>query len=134
MDLRTEGISQLLSSDKRKSDRLTIPLGLFFLLPREQTWNGPFQILDIGGHGLKFAFNQELKAGTEFDLKITFPERTQSFINAKAKVAWCKLKSPTIYHIGAHITAMQQKDRRRYVLYICEKIVLTHLKKNHVSR
>lgn len=133
MDLETEGISRLLSSDKRKSDRLVIPLALFFSLPEEQVWNGPLQILDIGGHGLKFASGQSLKTGTELNLKITFPENAQRFIQARAKVAWCKLKCPATYFIGAHITSMQPEDRRRYISYICEKIILTHLKTKNVS-
>jgi hypothetical protein len=133
MDSGTEGITKLLGHDKRKADRVIIPLGLFFFLPQDQSWTGPLQINDIGGHGLKFAYDRELEAGTELNLKITFPEPSERAVNAKAKVAWCKLKNPTTHFIGVEITSMPKEDRKRYVQYICEKIILTHLTKAETS-
>lgn len=136
MNSKLEDIKLVLSKDKRKSDRLLLPLQISYAFPHKQKWIGPFTIDDIGGGGVRFKSKRKLKKNTEISLKIELPESDKPII-CKGQVIWCKKISPPqlkecrenelIYLIGIKFHKMNFYDRRRYINYICKNILIHYL-------
>ena len=136
MSLSLLRIKKLLSEDKRKANRLALPIKIFYLLPNETKKIGPVTIVDIGGGGVRFQSKERIKKDTVIDLKIYLPHRS-SPVAVKAEVIWCKkVPSPKkkraktsrdIYGIGVRFRKMNYKNRREFVGFICENILSIHL-------
>ncbi len=128
MNLELAEIKKLLTQDQRRSERLNLPIKIFYCLPPDSRWIGPIAIDDIGGHGLKFKIPERLTKNTELNLKISLPDDSNPII-VKGLVMWSK-KTPekqNIYEIGIKFRKMNYQDRQKYVKYICSNILLKYL-------
>lgn len=127
MDIRIHDIREFLSKDKRKNDRLTLPIKILYNFHLLEEWAGPFSIDDISGHGLKFTVDAKIEKGTLLNLKLLFLDETITPIIVEAKVCWCAKKTQG-YSLGLEFQKMGYADRRRYIEYISEHILLKYLK------
>ncbi len=136
MYLRIEDIKSLLAKDKRKSDRIFIPLKIFYHLPSSRKWEGPIAIDDISGGGLRFKSTKKLLKGKELTFKINLPGN-KTPLTFKGAVIWCKLLHPLRllkdepkqkkYLVGIKFKKMSHADRQKYVKYICGELLAAHL-------
>lgn len=127
MAIRINDVRKFLSEDKRKSERLALPLLILYNFPPQEEWLGPLLVDDISGHGLKFTADSAIEKDSLFNLKILLPDDTMRPIAFEAQVYRC-VKNKQKYSIGVKFHKMNYVDRRRYVKYIGEKILLKHLK------
>jgi len=126
--MKLDKIKSLISQDKRKSDRLNLPLKIFYKLPSSSEWIGPLTIENIGGDGLRFRSRTKLNKNTEITLEIELPHEPKP-IPVKGKIVWCEeisLKRLN-YHIGVEFSKMRYQDRRRFVKYIGRNIITEYL-------
>jgi hypothetical protein len=121
-------IQDFLSSDKRKHERLALPIAVFYALKakadeRSMAWMTPVEVVDIGGHGMKIRSPHTLTTGTVLDLKIDFSDGSSPIVFT-GEVAWSSQCPDTkIYCIGVKFYKMQHEDRKRFVSYMCENII-----------
>lgn len=127
MSLKIEKIKTLLLKDKRKTERLFLPIKVFYSEPGESKWRGPIPIEDIGGGGLKLKDKKRIKRNTELNLKINLPDESKPIL-LKGEVVWCKRGTPkNAYSMGVKFHKMNCEDRKKYVSYICKKILFEYL-------
>lgn len=131
MDFRIGGIRQFFLKDKRKSDRLFLPIKIFYSLSLDAPWIGPVFVEDIGGYGLRFANDTKLSEKTELILKIVFPGDNNKPITLSGEVLWCgkEDEQQSDFSVGVKFEKMNYEDRRRYIKYISEEILLNNFKK-----
>lgn len=115
--------------DKRKSDRLALPIKISYTALPENKWSKPILIEDISGYGIKFIHTKAIDLGTELNLKIIFPEELYNPIKVKAVVAWCISSDRNTYRIGVHFNKMDFEDRKRFIEYMSDKLLVAHLDK-----
>lgn len=127
MAMRINDAREFLSEDKRKSERLALPVKILYSFPPLEEWLGPLLVDDISGHGLKFTADSPIEKDSVFKLKILFPDEAMRPIVVEAQVYWC-VENRQGYSIGVKFYQMNHTDHRRYVEYIGEKILLKHLK------
>ena len=127
MNLKVSDVRKFLSRDKRKGDRLVLPIKILYKLRAPEEWFGPLLIDDISGHGLKFNTDTKIDKDTILNLKIIFPDQTIKPIVLESEVCWC-VKNKQGYSIGVKFHKMSYSKRKEYVEYIGEKILLEHLK------
>jgi c-di-GMP-binding flagellar brake protein YcgR len=127
MEKKIEEIVRLLSQDKRKSERIELAVIVYYRFPREAEWQGPFNAVNIGGHGLSFILGKELAKHTELDLKIVLPQDPQRPIEVRGEVIWAN-PCDDRYRLGVRFFKMKEDDRRRFVSYICDAILATYAK------
>jgi Tfp pilus assembly protein PilZ len=128
MALKITNIRKFLAQDKRKSERLRLPLKIVYILPSGKKWTKAASLEDISGRGLKFASNEKIELGAEVNLKITFADEPDKPVLADASVLRCDRVKPRLYRIAVKFHKMNHNDRRRYVEYLCENILLAYLK------
>jgi len=124
---KIQELNKLISSDKRKSERLNLPVRIFYTTSPDAKWLGPVSVEDIGGNGLRFNSEKKIGEGSEINIKIIFPEKEHPSIIVKASVIWCIKTSRNTYNIGVKFHKMDYADRRRFVEYISDKIMLKYL-------
>lgn len=129
MDTKIANLRRFLLEDKRKSERLKLPVKIAYTLPPGKKWLKVISLEDIGGSGLKFATDEKIEPDAELNLRITLTDETNKPLSAAAAVLRCSKVKPRLYHIAVKFHKMNYQDRQRYVEYLCEKILLTYLKK-----
>jgi c-di-GMP-binding flagellar brake protein YcgR len=127
MGKKIEEIARLLSQDKRESERLGLAVSVYYRSPGESNWQGPFTAVNIGGNGISFILAKEIAKHTELDLKIVLPQDPQRPIEVRGEVIWANPVDGR-YRLGIRFFKMQEDDRRRFVSYICDNILVTYLK------
>jgi len=129
-------VKSILSKDKRRTERLSLPITIFYTLYPHSEWTGPIPVEEIGGGGLKFKSKIRIKKNTEINLRIDIPH--QPPINVRGEVVWCKkisslttkqAKLSPLYTIGIRFYKMKYSDRQRFITYISEKILDEFLSK-----
>jgi c-di-GMP-binding flagellar brake protein YcgR len=128
MEKKIEEIIQLLSQDKRKTERVELAVSVYYRLPGEADWHGPYTAVNISGHGISFIQGQEIAKRSELELKIVLPQDPQRPIELKGDVVW---SSPVDgrFRLGVRFFKMKEEDRRRFVSFICDTILTSYLKK-----
>ncbi len=126
MNLTVEGLKKLISEDARKSDRLQLPIKISYLINPQGEWSKAYPVEDIGGNGLKFCSTVPLTAHTAIKVKLFFPEPHLEPIVVKAEVAWSK-HGGKCHHVGVQFKKMQYEERKKFVSYICERIILKEI-------
>ena len=132
MNSGKDELKDFITKDSRRSERLFIPVNLFYSYPSSTLWIGPQTVEDVGGDGLRFRSKTEIAENTELRLKINLT-REQEPIIFMGKVARCEIneKTETLptqnsegdYSIGVKFYKMDHEDRQRYVNFICGKII-----------
>lgn len=110
--------------DKRKSERLSIPLKMEYkVLPRQKILIETFS-RDISGGGLRITLDHPLKIKDRLKTILYFPNETHP-ITAISKVIWCKRnkEDKNAYDIGIKYIKVIPKDRDRFVFLFCEMMV-----------
>jgi c-di-GMP-binding flagellar brake protein YcgR len=127
MEKKVEEIVRLLRQDKRKCERVELAVTVYYRLPGEAEWHGPFSAVNIGGTGLSFILGKEIAKRSEIELRMVLPQDPQRPIEVKGEVVW---GSPfdNRYRLGVRFFKMREDDRRRFVSYICDTIMVTYLK------
>ena len=120
-------IVRMMSQDKRKSERVELAVILYYRLTGEAEWQGPHAAVNISGHGISFILSKEIAKLTEVDLKIVLPQDPQRPIEVKGEVIWVSPFGGR-YRLGVRFFKMKEDDRRRFVSYICDTILVTYLK------
>ena len=112
--------------DKRKSDRLKLPIQIFYSSVSQGPWVGPVDVNDISGGGLSFISPLKLALESQLLFKIVFPEKNNPPIFSTGKVIWLG-KSGSCHKIGISFGKMDLPDRKRYVEYLADKILLSNI-------
>ncbi|MBN2483166.1 MAG: PilZ domain-containing protein [Candidatus Omnitrophica bacterium] len=132
MVLGIEKIKKLFIKDKRRSERLILPVTIDYSLknpPTESSWTGPITTDDIGGGGLRFNAATKFKKGALLNLRIHLPHRVDPMY-VQSEVVWYAKSGEdekTPYFIGVEFRKMKADDRREYVNFICDKILTNYL-------
>lgn len=127
MKKKIEEIARLINRDKRQADRLELAVTVYYRFPGQADWQGPHTAANIGGNGLSFSLAKEIDKHAELDLKIVLPQEPQRPIEVKGEVIWVN-PSDGRYRLGIRFFKMQEDDRRRFVSYICDSILVTYAK------
>ncbi len=126
-----------LAGDKRKAERLSLPIQFSFSLHdlpldvSSSEWMQPFRVNDIGGNGLRFIGINKIEQNTPLSLKIVLPDNPKPIIFVGESV-WCQDISDAncstkIYAIGIKFRKMNHEDRKRFVAYISDQILLQYV-------
>ena len=139
MYLDIKKIKQLLANDKRKCDRLKLPAKISHNICPSAEWIWPLDAANIGGGGLSFISGQRLSKGRRLKLKIEFPDLKAPLL-VNGSIAWCRKlpqkksskskKQLPLYEVGIRFSKKASEDRRRFVLYLSEKIFNEYLTKS----
>lgn len=130
MNQKNLEVKEFFLKDKRKSDRLALPVKMAYTVLPENKWSKPILIEDISGHGIKFIHTHAMDLGRELNLKIILPETDANkpiFVNAS--IVWCKPAKRGAYQIGVNFNKMEPEDRKRFVQYMSDKLLVAHLDK-----
>jgi len=127
MKKKIEDIVRMLSQEKRKSERLELAVSVYYRPPGEVDWHGPYTAVNISGHGISFILGKEIGKHTEIELKIVLPQDPQRPIEVNGEVIWASVFEGR-YRLGVRFFKMKEDDRRRFVSYICDTILVTYLK------
>ena len=121
-----ENLKKALFQDKRRAERLSLALKIFYRLENRSAWGSPIDLVDISGGGLKFKGNERLRRHTLLSLKISLPYQKEA-IFLEAEVMWCrKLPSKArkeFFSVGVMFHKMYYNDRKRLVTYLCDEIL-----------
>ncbi|MDD5729696.1 MAG: PilZ domain-containing protein [Candidatus Omnitrophica bacterium] len=121
-------INVKVTEDNRKSERLSLPVAVFYSQPLG-TWKQPRVLLNISGDGLGFKDDCLLKKKSQLNIKIDLADGERPIV-CVGEVTWNKkLTEKKNYQTGVRLFGMNYEDRQRYVEYICEKILEVHLSK-----
>lgn len=136
MNSKKNEIKELLFQDSRRSERLSVPVYLFYSYLPGIEWIGPQTVEDVGGDGLRFRNGCDIVKNTELQLKINLTKDPHPLI-FKCKVVRCEknmcsgqipnVKKEDEYSVGVKFYKMEHNDRQRYVSFICEKILSSYL-------
>ena len=136
MSSKKDEIKELLSQDSRRSERLSVPVYLFYSYLPDTEWIGPQTVEDVGGDGLRFRNRKDIEKNTELRLKINLTKDPHPLI-FKCKVVRCEKnlcpeELPAVnkedkYSVGVKFSKMEHNDRQRYVNFICGKILSSYL-------
>ncbi len=89
-------IKELLSGDRRKSERLSLPLQVFYSFLSAPDWIGPIPLEDVGGNGLRFKSKSEIQGNTGLKLRINLSDEQGSiFLKSSAPI-------PSTFKKGHH--------------------------------
>jgi hypothetical protein len=124
---RIEGIRELIAGDKRYSERLKLPVKIFYSpVTWYPVWTGPITVDDIGGGGLKFTTHETIEHNARLKIKIIFPGRDVEPIVVVGQVVW-NSASDNRKQLGIKFYKMRPHDRTQYVQYLCDRILLKYL-------
>jgi len=126
-----------IAEDKRKAERLSLPIKFSFALHElpldvsSPEWIQPFRVDDVGGNGLRFISINKIERNTSISLKIILPDNSKPIIFTGESV-WCQAISDAncstkIYAIGVKFHKMNHEDRKRFVGYISDQILLQYV-------
>jgi hypothetical protein len=120
-------LQNIVSQDKRRSDRIPVSLNIYFSLPSSASaWQGPLFMQDLSGHGLRFLSPRLIRKSSRLNLKIELPG-LKSPIICKGEVSWTKKDiSKNAYHIGARFDKMATEDRQQFVRFIFQELLKRH--------
>ncbi len=124
---KVEEIARLIKLDKRKFERLELDVSVYYRYPGEIDWLGPFTASNIGGNGLSIVLAKEIEKHAELELKIFLPQKPERPIEVRGEVIWINPVEGR-FNLGIRFLKMQEDDRRIFVAYICDSIMLTYLK------
>lgn len=127
MEKKIEEIVRLLRQDKRKCERVELSVIVYYRFPDEVDWHGPFTSVNIGGNGISFILSKEIPAHTELNLRLVLPQDPQRPIEVRGEIVWVNPFNDR-YRLGVRFFKMREDDRRRFVSYICDTIMVTYLK------
>lgn len=123
----------ILSSEKRKADRLSLSIPVFYsLAPEEDLWFSPIAVEDISGNGIRLLLKQHLKKNTYLWLKIDLTDGHPPIL-VRSCVTWSKRTSSPYnkgyaYSTGISFGKMSYEERRHFVQFICSNILLNYAK------
>ncbi|GJQ58833.1 MAG: hypothetical protein SCALA701_16340 [Candidatus Scalindua sp.] len=136
MSSKKDELKELLSQDSRRSERLSVPVYLFYSYLPDTEWIGPQSVEDVGGDGLRFQNRHSIAKNTELQLKINLTKDPTPLI-FKCSVVRCEeishseqlptAKKEDKFSIGVKFFKMEHNDRQRYVNFICGKILSSYL-------
>jgi len=135
-------------TEKRKSQRLKVPVKVRYkLLPKKKILNEIF-CYDLSGGGLRLRFGmkgEQIKifcqdiSGKRFHLRLSYPlqkeDRLKTLMHFPAdekpvavtsRVVWCrKLRSngKQYYDVGIKHSKFSKKDRERFIFLFCEMML-----------
>lgn len=72
---------------------------------------------DLGGGGIRFCTNEEIRKGTNLTLEIDVPGRPRT-VPAKASVVWCHKIDENSWEIGTVFTEIDIRDRDKVLMYV----------------
>jgi c-di-GMP-binding flagellar brake protein YcgR len=109
--------------EKRKAQRLNIPLYFQYkLLPRKKILESAF-CRDISGGGISFRLGQPLREGDRLKILLHFPEETKP-VTAFSSVVWCKrILQEKVYCVGIKHIKILPADKERFVFLFCETMI-----------
>ncbi len=112
--------------ERRKCDRLEIPLGLTCYVGVDKEKPVEVVLVDIGGGGLRIRSDRKLKVHTELSLKIKLPHQPKP-VSATGETFWCKEGTDRgkakKYEVGIKFVKMSKTDWERFVQYICDELL-----------
>jgi len=135
-------LKEIIEKDKRKCERLILPLQVFYALqPSGQNpspqWQGPFALDNISGNGLSFIVNQFLVEGTTLNLQVHYSSQEEPIIMI-GKIMRCQLEQPDPssgpgedslgYILGLHIYKTKKGDRKKFINFISDNILDKYMK------
>ncbi len=136
MTSKKDEIKELLSQDSRRSERLSVPVYLYYSYISNTDWIGPQSVEDVGGDGLRFRNEHGIEMDTELRLKINLTNDPNPLV-FNCKVVRCEknenpeqlpsAKNEDQYSVGVKFYKMEHNDRQRYVNFICGKILSSYL-------
>lgn len=126
--LTAQEIKAVLSQEKRKQERLRVPVRVSFRPHKTAQPFKPARVLDMSGGGMRVKSPVSLTKNTKLDISLTVPENLQP-LPAQGKVSWCKpisAKTKT-YAIGITFMRMAPENRRLFVQCMSEYILRAYL-------
>lgn len=128
---KLEQIKKILSQEKRKQNRLSLPIEIFYAVNSNKNWSGPLDLYDISGGGIKFFSSQVIEKTALVSLKIKLPNYSKEIITT-GQVIWSKNNSKQQeknippYAIGIKFNKMALEDRKQFIMFISENIILKY--------
>ena len=129
MKIKKSDLCTFFMKDQRKTERLLLPVQIYYSLPKQDAWNGPVDLENISGNGLRCTVDKKFPLNTELDIRIFLPTESSAPINAKGKVVWIQKLSSQSNLIGINLIKMPPDDRRAYIEFLSDKILIKHLDK-----
>lgn len=127
--IKKSELSAFFSKDQRKSERLLLPVQIYYSLPKQEIWNGPVDLENISGNGLRCILDKKLPLNAELDIRIFLPSDSSAPIKAKGKIIWIQKLNAQSYLAGINLLKMPPEDRRAYIEFISDKILIKYLDK-----
>ncbi|MBD3245994.1 MAG: hypothetical protein GF333_03190 [Candidatus Omnitrophica bacterium] len=127
-------LQTLLAKEKRKTDRVTLPLEMEFAMSGRNRWHRPLAIEDISGGGMRFLSPVPLTRGQVISLKLKLPDEQKPF-SVDADVIWNSQPENThsgsssypAYLTGIRFHKMSPQDRQKFVFYVSRTILSEYL-------
>jgi hypothetical protein len=135
---KTEKVKKLLAVDKRTTERLNAGVSVHYLPEGAEKWVTPISLCDISGGGIRFIISHPLDKNIPISLKIDLLDG-QSPIVCDGDIVWrenieqTKVSARTApkdkkgYAIGVKFYNMPPEDKKRFVLFLSEKILLKYV-------
>jgi len=113
-------------SDRRKAQRLSIPIPVKYKLSRKHALLSQTHCSDISGSGIRLKLDEPLVAGDRLKTLLYFPGDKKP-VTATSEVIWCrqekKAKNGKHYFVGVRHLKIDSKDRTRFVFLFCEMMI-----------
>lgn len=124
--MRTDIRPKKILEERRKAQRLNIPLQIKYkLLTKKRILEEVF-CQDISGGGLKLRLKESLTVGQRMEVLLYFPNDPNP-VTAKSSVVWCKRrltkKKGPFFDIGVKHIKINPKDKERFVFLFCEMMI-----------
>lgn len=114
------------SREKRKADRIRVPLEAKFRLKGSRVFLKDPVCLEISGRGIHISVSCPLEKGELTEVAI-LPKDSNKAINALCRVRWCKKSAKDGFHAGMEFVKI--KNPVYFEEFMCEKIAETFLVK-----
>jgi Tfp pilus assembly protein PilZ len=126
-----EQLGLLLSQDKRKTERVGIPVYLTYTDSFKTLFSPKIQIEDISGGGLKFSDSQKIKNHAVLYLHLYLSPKAPP-LTIEGEVIWCtkvpaRNKQKYLYNKGVMFHKMNCQDRREFVSFLSNQILSSYL-------
>jgi len=131
-----EQLRLLLAQDKRKTERVDIPVFLSYRESLETAFSPKTQIEDISGGGLRFSDSRKLKKHAVLYVQLYLSPQTPP-LAIEGEVIWCtkipaKNKQKYLYNKGIMFHKMNCQDRREFVSFLSNQILSSYLENQSV--
>lgn len=120
-----DAIKELISRDRRKTQRLLLSLEAIYRISGASKWEKSISLNDLGGQGLSFISNQHLKKNTDLEIKIQVPNESQPIL-LQGRVARCKKEiknNSSLYTIGVQFCPMSKKNEEKFITFFSDNIL-----------